>query len=150
MMLSVAMVCGSLTSAARSRCETLICNTACDRDEVALASVGDIVRSSFPCTIMSMTSCTFLGWWLERPITDTAWFESSRRFKPPLTVPPAGQSKSRIVSLYISRYESEISETFSSEQSAIRSNNSCIVRKMMPGCWTVPVMVCVLPQPVAP
>ena len=55
-MLSVAMVCGSLISALRSFCETLICRTAWDRDEVAFASVGDIVRYSFPRTIMSITS----------------------------------------------------------------------------------------------
>jgi hypothetical protein len=58
MMLRVAMVWGSLTDALRSLEETLIWRTACDRDEVALASVGDIVRHSLPRTMMSMTSCT--------------------------------------------------------------------------------------------
>ena len=44
MMLRVAMVWGSLMSALRSFCEILICSTAWEREEVAFASVGDIVR----------------------------------------------------------------------------------------------------------
>src|SRR4051812_16559897 len=40
MMLSVAMVCGSLTSAFRSFWAMLIWSTACDREETALAAVG--------------------------------------------------------------------------------------------------------------
>src|SRR5438128_1024663 len=36
--LSVAMVCGSLISALRSFWATLICSTACDRDDTALAA----------------------------------------------------------------------------------------------------------------
>lgn len=58
MILRVAMVCGSLTDALRSLDDTLICRTACDREDVAFASVGDMVRYSLPRTIISMTSCT--------------------------------------------------------------------------------------------
>lgn len=43
-MLRVAMVCGSFMAALRSFCWTLICRTAWERDDVAFASVGDIVR----------------------------------------------------------------------------------------------------------
>jgi hypothetical protein len=60
-MLRVAMVWGSLTDALRSFDETLICRTACDRDDVALASVGDMVRYSLPRTIMSITSWTWVS-----------------------------------------------------------------------------------------
>src|SRR2546421_9018698 len=87
MILRVAIVCGSSTFAFRSFWATLICSTACDRDDVALAAVGDIVLSSFPLMIISMTSPTFWGRWLDCPATETAWFASSRNISPVLVLP---------------------------------------------------------------
>lgn len=71
MILSVAIVWGSSIFAFRSFCATLIWRTACDREDVALASVGDIVLSSLPRMTISMTCSTLCGWWLESPATDT-------------------------------------------------------------------------------
>jgi hypothetical protein len=53
---SVAIVKSSDTLAVLSRWQMFICKTACDRDDVALASVGDIVLFSFPIKTKSMSS----------------------------------------------------------------------------------------------
>ena len=60
----------SETPAVRGFCNTLICRTAWERDDVAFASVGDIVRLLLPMRIIFMTCCTFFGWCVESPATE--------------------------------------------------------------------------------
>ena len=97
---------------------TLISNTACDRDETEFASVGSTFRRAFPMLRRCMISSRSLTFTFFSPkTTQPFWFPPLCIPPPPGAVPPpgpsrsssggdpSGMSKSKINSLYTSRYE---------------------------------------------
>jgi hypothetical protein len=103
---------------------------------VAFASVGDDVRLSLPSRIKFMTSSTYgelidnkshtlAGDAVVSPGTLIFCCASSRRRRGLLS--STGTSKSRIVSLYISRNDKD-TVTVLSVKAAQRSNSSCVVK----------------------
>mmetsp|Transcript_18820 Transcript_18820/g.61478 ORF Transcript_18820/g.61478 Transcript_18820/m.61478 type:complete len:208 (-) Transcript_18820:210-833(-) len=127
--------------------------TACEREDVALQRVGSVVRLRFPWTRSDITSSALLtSTWL-RPATHTPMRRSSRscsergvRGVSPAVADACAASRSRIVSLYTSRYDSRARPPSASS----RSKRSRSASTITPGAEDVPVIVCVLPAPVAP
>ena len=70
-------------------------NTACDLEDVALASVGCWVRFWFPDSNILRTSAAEEGTWRESPVTTNPLWASSLRCRS-----PDGSRRSRIASLY--------------------------------------------------
>ena len=79
----------------KKQLNTLTWNTACDLDEVALASVGCWVRFRFPISSMDNISLAVLGVCLESPATTRPFCPSSLRCKG-----AEGTRRSLMVSLY--------------------------------------------------
>lgn len=80
--------------------------------------------------------------------TTTLPFLSSCSFSS-FETPPPGASKSLSVSLYISRYEMRNRYSRSCDLE-MKAKISCTACGMMPGSSSLPIIVCVLPDPVCP
>mmetsp|Transcript_3054 Transcript_3054/g.8034 ORF Transcript_3054/g.8034 Transcript_3054/m.8034 type:complete len:251 (-) Transcript_3054:373-1125(-) len=158
---------------------TVICSTACEREETAFACVALMARFPFPRCSIASTSSDDLGECFERPATWMPLQASSRRLRPPVGPtdlarvsgpgaavspsaggpPPStgalscasGASRSRICSLYTSRYVSCSSKLESSAVLSMAAKRSSMASTITPGPVTrSPIIVCVFPAPVAP
>ena len=146
--------CSSSMPLARVARRSEIWSTACERDEAAFADVSETARRALPRSSISKTSSAREGSCSERPQTEMPFFGSARSWRPPGRgfSPGAGlASRSRMFSLYTSKYESRIAKVWSTSAWLIALKSASIAIGMTPGpVAALPSIVCVLPEPVAP
>ena len=135
----------SFSPTALSLPSTMICITACERLEVSFFLVGSTERFRFPRCSSCIVSSTVDVVNSVMPATQIPFTGSSRRSR----FPVAGFSRSRMFSLYTSRYVRHTRYTLLSCD-ARRLKSSPTVRTMHPGWSVLPSIVWVLPAPVAP
>mmetsp|Transcript_38272 Transcript_38272/g.89363 ORF Transcript_38272/g.89363 Transcript_38272/m.89363 type:complete len:279 (-) Transcript_38272:397-1233(-) len=135
----------STMSAPFSLCSTMICITAWLLLLVSFFLVGSTVRFWLPLCSSSIVSSTLLAEYSVIPATAIPFSGSSRKSRYPVE----GLSRSRMFSLYTSRYV-RYTLNFLLSSLPIRSKSSPTVCTMHPGLSTLPSIVYVLPAPVAP
>ena len=152
MSVSVDRRCSSSTPAARADRRSRIWSTACERLDAAFAPVAPTARRALPRSSISRTSDAASGACHVSPHTVAPLRASWRSASPPVCADSAPDSsrRSRIVSLYTSRYDSSSAKR-ASVALRMHSKSDSIARTITPAPPAVePTIVCVFPEPVAP
>ena len=148
--------CGETRGGTLISCCISSVKTACERDDAAFILVADVARALLPRASSSLMSLGLFTSCSVSPCTKTPLC-GELRILSSAGGAPSSASMSYSASLYICRYVTvvrnlRVARRFAAAacSEAIRSKRNQHTRGVRPGSSSVPIIVCVLPEPVWP